>query len=372
MTGLLDLSTEILLIIIDYTLPQKDIYIEQGPFQTWAHRGHAMLLDKSAKGNPYTKHVYDLILSCRRLHNLLKPMLYRDVVATDRLFGKDSSFEVLQRSLGDDRGLEQHVVSAMIHSKGRPIAEMASFFWLPNIENLTIDGFMDWDAPEEQDFAAGTSPVRNLRLLNCGAHESALAMVLSWPFKLEELHYDANQAEWMGHYEGGEEQDWTAEAFVRCLQPHKQTLRTLTLTRPFQDHEGLGTGPGIDLRDFKELRTLHIFDVFLCCWNSEVWRRLPPNLQQLEVFYDDSELTRFVSDEDQQAPFLLNLAPNIERQLPHLRKLHIWSEEKFYDPATGEPQQWHLPPALRRQFDHANLELLVSIEYQFPDFEGWT
>jgi hypothetical protein len=43
-----------------------------------------------------------------------------------------------------------------------------------------------------------TSPVECLRLFDCGAHKEALATILSWLVALKVLHYNAEQAEWIG------------------------------------------------------------------------------------------------------------------------------------------------------------------------------
>lgn len=67
-----------------------------------------------------------------------------------------------------------------------------------------------------------------MRLIECGAHEQALAAVLSWPAALEELQYDACQGAWGGHYEDEPVPDWECAAFVRALQPQKATLKDLT------------------------------------------------------------------------------------------------------------------------------------------------
>jgi hypothetical protein len=67
-------------------------------------------------------------------------------------------------------------------------------------------------------------------------------------------------------------------------------LEELTLTRPTPPHEGLGEGPRIDLSDFRALRTLRIFHLFLVGIEprDQAWRGLPGNLETLEVYYDDT------------------------------------------------------------------------------------
>ncbi|KAL3482696.1 hypothetical protein BJX62DRAFT_221305 [Aspergillus germanicus] len=159
------------------------------------------------------------------------------------------------------------------------------------MNTLTICDFSDWYPLDfDNDDHVGQSTLLRLNLINCGAKEDALAAVLSWPAELQSLHYDADQGEWEGHYENESVVSWTCAAFVRALQHQKVHLQELTLTRVALAHEGLFMGPRIDLHDFNALTTLRILEVFLCGIENprDCWRSLPPNLETLEVSYDDT------------------------------------------------------------------------------------
>ncbi|KAJ5652432.1 hypothetical protein N7507_009858 [Penicillium longicatenatum] len=206
----------------------------------------------------------------------------------------------------------------------------------------------------------GKSPVKALNLIRCGAHEEALATVLSWPAALEVLHYDVEQGEWDGFIDEPDRR-WTCAAFVRTLQPQKGSLKELTLTRPWLDHEGLFNGPRIHLRDFTALTTLRIYHVFLCGEDDplEAWRSLPRSLEELEIFYDDSDLTTFEEDE-----FLSGLLVHKEEHLPRLRRISIASPEIIWDTETQEckpARRWSPPPPLAHALEIAGLTLDVQL-----------
>jgi hypothetical protein len=361
MTDLLDLPGEILLMILDYVLLKHDneaeAAVRNGPttFQDWT--GQYI----NAHENPMsqrTTDIYRLMRSCHRLNKLLKRTFYRDIVVRRGWLGPQPR-ELLKRTLEDDRGLEKYIVSASVPCDDS-IADLTPFFWLPNIHTLTIAKFNDWE-PLEDPPEAGTSPVRVLRLLDCGAHEEALAAVLSWPANLEELHYDAEQGEWAGHYQGHPAQEWTCEAFVRTLQAQKESLKTLTLTRPPLVHEGLGYGPRIDLGDFSLLTTLRIYHVFLCGWDDEreAWKALPKSLEELEVYYDDADVIKFLETEE---TFLVNLIRHKEEHYPRLRKVMVSTPELRWDEEIEEkmePGPWPPPEFLVRECEQAKVELSV-------------
>jgi hypothetical protein len=347
MARLLDLPDELILLIIDHvqadttqiSLPfydRRDVYrrlVEQNPPQR-------------------IKDLRSLCLVSARLNNMLKPILYRNIcVRSNHLQNQ------LKWSLENDPKLEEYIISAIVPCN-RSIIEVYQFFWFPNIQALSIHGFNDWEALEfEDDSHVGTSPVTTLNLINCGAHEEALATILSWPTTLEVLHYDAEQIEWEGHYGDEPAKSWTCAAFVRTLQPHKATLRELTLSRPWLDHEGLGNGLRIDLHDFTALTTLRIYHVFLCGEEDplEAWSSLPRRLERLDVFYDDWELTRF--DEDD---FLRGLLAHKKEHLPYLRTVSIHSPEQTWDSDTEEFKstgQWTPPSPLAQAFKTAGVDV---------------
>ncbi|KAJ5449962.1 uncharacterized protein N7458_006411 [Penicillium daleae] len=360
MARLLDLPDELILFIVNYV--QAGNEQTTLPFFEW---GDAYRSAIEQNPSQRVKDLRSLYLVSRRFNNLLKPTFYRNLCVHAPSF-RNHPLGQLERTLETDPNLEEHIVSAIVPCKDS-ILDIYRFFWFPNIQTLTVLRFNDWEPLEfEDDSYVGTSPVTTLKLIGCGAHEEALAAVLSWPAALEVLHYDAEQGEWEGHYGDEPAKSWTCATFVRTLQPHKETLRELTLTRPWLDHEGLGNGPRIDLSNFTALTTLRIYQVFLCGWDDclEAWKGLPRNLEELEVFYDDTVLTRFDEDE-----FLQGLVVHKEAHLPRLRTVSINSPEmQWEDPQPSGP--WTPPSPLARAFENAGVNLAVWLgATEAPKFE---
>lgn len=371
MVGLLDLPYEILLFIADYLeagIEQSDVQV---PFYRLAD-AHRYAIDHDPPR--IIGELRSLILLCRHFHGLITPILYRDILLRD-CFGERRPRDQLNRTLEQNPGLKEYINSVSI-TCGRPedddsINSLIPFFWYPGMHTLTIHKFNDWSPLEfEHNSHVGTSPVQVLRLIDCGAHEEALAEVISWPAALKILHYDAEQGEWYGHYGDEPAKEWTAAAFVRTLQSQKSTLEELVITRPRLDHEGLGNGPRIKLSEFTTLKTLRIHHVFLCGWDDPlgVWGDLPPNLEVLEVFYDDTDLTRFQveCDTDRYDPFLPDLIRHKKSHLPRLHTVTIYSSERpdGYE-SDGEderkdlPQLWEVPSSLASESEAAGITLKV-------------
>ncbi|KAJ5549850.1 hypothetical protein N7535_002207 [Penicillium sp. DV-2018c] len=334
MARLLDLPNEMILEIFDYlqqtdTKPIKLTFYMVGAAYRYVTQ-HSPL--------ERVKHLHSLLLASRHLNSLLTPIFYRDICVRDHLrIGEKIPIEQLKWTLKKDPSLQEHIVSAILPF-GRSwdqcwIRDIFQVFWFTNIQTLTLYKFNDWKAMGfENNSHVGTSPVQCLRLFWCGAHEEALAAVLSWPAALKVLHYEAWEGEWEDHFEDRPCKPWTCAAFVRTLQPQRRTLEELTMTRPWIDHEGMFNGPRIDLSEFTALQTLRISHVFLCGWDdpSGVWKNLPHNLEVLEVFYDDYDLAEFLSeesDDESYDPFLLDLIRNKRAHLPHLRTVTIHSLE---------------------------------------------
>ncbi|KAL2787784.1 hypothetical protein BJX66DRAFT_340866 [Aspergillus keveii] len=286
-------------------------------------------------------------------------MFYRNICVRENTF-RNRPLDQLKRTLENNPNLKEHIISAIVPCQDS-IYDCYQFFWFPNMQTLSILRFNDWTLKFDDDSYVGTSPVTALNLISCGAHEKALAAVLSWPVALEVLHYDAEQIEWEGPYGDEPGTSWTCAAFVRSLQPQKATLRELTLTRPWLDHEGLFNGPRIDLSDFTALTTLRIYQVFLCGLDDplEAWKSLPRSLEELEIFYDDWDLTRFDEDE-----FLLGLLAHKKEHLPQLRTVSIVSPESTWDTGTqddGPAGPWTPPSPLGRAFESAGLNVDVHL-----------
>lgn len=378
MARLLDLPDEVILEIIDYLQTDtKQIKL------SFYELGDAYRYAISHNPSQRVKYLHSCLLASRRLNSLLTPIFYRDIFVREYYrVGEKIPLEQLKWTLEKSPSLQEHIVSAIIPCgsswRDRSIRDIYRVFWFTNIQTLTIHGFKDWEPMQfENNSHVGTSPVECLRLVDCGAHEEALATVLSWPAALKVLHYDADQGEWEGHYGDEPAKTWTCAAFVRTLRSQRRTLEELTMTRPWLDHEGLGNGPRIDLSEFTALQTLRIYHVFLCGWDDPtgVWKGLPHSLEVLEVFYDDTDLTQFLweSDDEPYDTFILDLIRNKRAHLPHLRTVTIYSFERVYDPEREEylpAGLWTLPSLLAREAEAAGIKLDVWLGYpDAPNFE---
>lgn len=381
MAGLLDLPNEVILIIVEYL--QADIQQLTLPFYELGDAHRYAIHQNPPRRVGYLR---SLLLVSRHLNDLLTPILYRNVFVRD--YGRSDEkkpLDQLQLTLEKNPSLNEDIISAFIPCgsswSDRSIGQVISFFWYANMRTLTIHQFNDWEPLEfGNDSHVGTSPVECLSLIDCGAHEEALAAVLSWPAALKILHYDANQGEWSGHYGDEPAKEWTTAAFVRTLQSQRRSLEELTMTRPWLDHEGLGNGPRIELSEFKALRILRLYHVFLCGWDDwpGVWRDLPPNLEELEVFYDDRDLTRFLDEGDAVSydPFLLDVIRHKTTHLPHLHRVAIYAFERV-DDSESESQSteassghWKLPSSLASEAKAAGIKLDVWLKFaDGPNFE---
>ncbi|CDM27089.1 hypothetical protein DTO013E5_4272 [Penicillium roqueforti] len=374
MAGLLDLPAELILAIGDYLqMGTRQIPL---PFH---ELGDAYRYAIERDPPPSSKSLHSFLLATCRLNSLLQPLFYRDIfVRRYGHVGAPSPLQQLNRSLEKDPGLQEHIISAIIPCDDS-IYDIHHFFWFSNIRDLTIHKFSDWEPLEfPNNSHIGTSPVECLKLIDCGAHEGALAAVLSWPASLKTLHYDAEQGEWEGHIGDEPAKTWTCAAFVRTLQPQKTTLVELTMTRPPLVHEGLGNGPRIDLSEFMALRILRIYHVFLCGWDAPhgVWKGLPHSLEVLEIFYDDTELTEFLSETDnlEHDNFMLDLIQHKRVHLPYLHTVNIYSTETVPNSETEEDVlegSWRLAPSLlAREAKSAGVKLKVWLGYgDNQDFE---
>ncbi|KAJ0416683.1 hypothetical protein BJY00DRAFT_290969 [Aspergillus carlsbadensis] len=353
MAKLLSLPAELILAIVKYVQAEEQAPL---PFYKWADAYEYAVKEARPK---WIKDLHSFCLISRRYYTLLKPMIYRNIYVHDKAF-QEHPLGQLKRTLKNDLLLENYIVSIIAPCRSS-ICDIQHFFRFPNIQALTI--LFDYLDPIkfEGNGLVGKSPVRSLSLIRCGAREEALAAILSWPEVLEVLHYDVDQGEWEGHCVDGITEGWTCAAFVRALQPQKGNLRELTLTRQWLDHEGLGNGPRIDLSGFTALTTLRIYQVFLCGEDDplEAWRSLPSCLEELEIFYDDWDLTTFKEDE-----FLRGLLMQKKEHLPHLRRISIGSPEELWDTENQEYKpagQWVPPPPLKRALELAGLELDVQL-----------
>lgn len=357
MVQFLDLPDELILVIVSYVQAEKG----QGnlPFYKWGD-----LYERAIKQDQpqHKKDLRSLYLVSRRFYRLLKRNYYENICVREGP-SHNHPLDRLKRTLRDEPNLQKFIVSAVVPCT-TSLYDFFCFYWFPNIQTLSILHFKPMDSWEDESGLRqfiGKSPITALNLIRCGAHEEALATILSWPAALEVLHYDVEQVEWDGIYDDEPDKGWTCAAFVRTLQPQMGSLKELTLTRPWLVHEGLFNGPRICLKDFTALTTLRIYHVFLCGTDDplEAWRSLPHSLEELEIFYDDWDLTTFEEDK-----FLLGLLVHKEEHLPNLRRISIASPEVMWDTEKEECKpagRWSPPPPLAHALEIAGLALDVQL-----------
>ena len=332
MPRLTDLANEVLLQIASYLEPDAERHV--GPFHTWGQ-----LLEIQAKrARRQLQTVNALALSCKRLHGLVTPVLYSYIALTDTNRYAQPQLPLLLHTLENNESLKNYVRRAAVG--GLDASQFQALFWLPRIHSLSIRDFADLEAWEwEGEEHVGTSPVRTLRLANCGAHEPTLTDILSWPSALEELWYEADQVEWDGHYEGEEAPGYSVAAVERCLKRQAGSLRKLVFSRPVQCHEGLGYSGVVDLSGFTKLESLSINHVFLVSWDqdSNVCERLPKSLVELDVFYDDHDYVTFMMGDAQRPGWLFDLLEKKRQCCPALERVRILSFE--WDSAMEEQEE---------------------------------
>ncbi|KAL3462815.1 hypothetical protein BJX64DRAFT_258631 [Aspergillus heterothallicus] len=327
------LPAEILLLILQHIRTDR----QQSPPTFFDLADWTKDATESKRCSERTRTLRSLMLTSRHLYALAKPFFYRNILVPQWNIRKRKHLTwQFHQSISRNPELTQYIHSAIINTahfkgydpsipvwgggwqlavyptpdtSGSTAPELcallrALFFTSPHLQHLTIVGFNAWDAllnaagagagaPEL--LPTGTSPLTHLTLPKCGAKEPALASLLAWPRALQSLHYDAVTVAWGSHYHEharspSEEAPWTSAAFVRSLQLQKASLTELSITRPAPEHEGLTEGPRVDLSGFPALRVLRTLDVFLVGTEDAVdaWRGLPPHLEVLEVFYDDT------------------------------------------------------------------------------------
>jgi hypothetical protein len=254
---------------------------------------------------------------------------------------------------------------------GDDIIDVSSVCWLPNLHTVHIRSYRDWDPPEFGDRShERTCGISVLHLSDCGAHEGALTELLSWPIELEELWYQVDQGEWAGHSDDHPYHDWECAAFVRALHCQKECLTSLTFTRTPIVHEGLGDGPKVDLHEFTKLTTLRIFGVFLMGDDARpLLETLPPNLEELEVYYDDTSYVEFLQDVHNQ--WLMDLADWKEAHFKSLRRVSVSTGENglMYvdddDERAGDevavPPRWKPPTHWKEKFEAIGVELRIAL-----------
>ncbi|KAH8197325.1 hypothetical protein TruAng_008529 [Truncatella angustata] len=245
----------------------------------------------------------------------------------------------------------QHV---SINVRGISSAEVFHqlFFWLPKVHTIDLKNYDAWDTEpwdENNQYDVQGSPVKVLRLVECGAHEDPLHEILSFPSALRELWYDVVQIEWSGHWGDTAPVDFSCAAIKRSLGHQIHSLEKLVFTRPRQDHEGFGYNDQLDISDLTALRSLCINQVFLVGYHSDlnIREHMPSSLEELDVFFDDAGYLSFLSHDAPAPVWLFGLLkqPRDEKNsnrpsfTPELKRLRIVSQEwwpEYSEESEGE------------------------------------
>jgi hypothetical protein len=151
------------------------------------------------------------------------------------------------------------------------------------------------------------------------------------------------------------------------------------MTRPTIEHEGLNYGPRIKLSGFTALRFLRIFHVFLEGTDEPetVWMGLPPNLETLEVFYDDRECYPFFGRDDDPdndpawygGRWLRELLRRRRAHFPKLRSIKVFTIEDAPRPwgedydfrLQRDMDTWTLPGSLKTLCEEADADVTVWV-----------
>lgn len=323
MTRLLDLPDELLMAIADFVRGGEDP-------KTFPFSERALAYEKFlTKRLPVQiQYLHSLYLVSRRFYLLLKPTFYRRIYVCSGCCDECEypPLRLLENSLADDAAIKEYIVSAVPPCRGS-IEEVYRFFWFPNIQELSIRRFDDWDSLGlNDDSKVGTSPVKELSLIGCDTGMEALAAVLSWPAGLEVLHLDS----YCGPCLLG---TWaltgssTCAPLTGCLKQQKESLRVLTLTQRTWSSEP-DEEPQLDLSDLTALTTLRICRAFLEGDGNpfETWRKLPSNLEELEIHYTVQFLTLHKDD-----PFLHGLLENRAEHFPKLGTVSTSQDKRRED-----------------------------------------
>ncbi|KAI1319890.1 hypothetical protein F5Y16DRAFT_93637 [Xylariaceae sp. FL0255] len=393
MASLLKFSNEILLEIASFL-----VYHEPSPltqhvgFDGWVNE---IQLRNILAFRLFTRDLKSLSYTCRRLHRVTSVLLYAQIPL---LYRDDRKTEALIETLDNHQDLTSllKIVHVNVERFHDPPIDFHSLFFLPNIQELSIKGCNAWDGWDGDKAArVGTSSVQVLRLLKCGAHETPLTEMLSWPRNLKELWYDVEQGEWDGHYEGDEATGFSCTAVARAMSSLVGSLEKFVFSRPPLDHEGLGYSTLLNLRSFEKLKSLWIYHVFLVAWESEeakVWEHFPRSLEELDVFYDDHDCVTLFGDDAPTPNWLFGLLDRIKEGqdfTPSLRRIRLSSDESIrevedysddederfdgkdfhlipgFDEARGyigNNYTWRPPRMLVEKFISANVSFTIGVD----------
>jgi len=336
-------------------------------------------VESSAQQTKLTQDLFSLLSTCRRLAILLQPLAYKTVSFNQsrKVFAK-----FLATHLVDDSTVN-YPVTMTEEILGLPRQNLVLFdrlLGLPRLKSVVIHdcaphGLVN-AVGHVENALIGSSKVTTVTA-RCDAID--LHALLRLPCALNELSFEwASGSEGYDHHEVLEKMSDLADA----LHEHMNSLRRLTLTRfqpgelRTQFYQPWPVVERIDLRGMSCVTELRIIRAFLVGssltsdWN--VHKTLPPRLQVLTVFYDD---TRY-----RDTPFLQELAEDDigwsgtlaanKRAVPELKVVSILSREWRDEWSKNEQRAERLIRPLRDAFETVGVRLKVDLDVQWGE-ENW-
>ncbi|EPE31197.1 hypothetical protein GLAREA_04164 [Glarea lozoyensis ATCC 20868] len=235
-----------------------------------------------------------------------------------------------------------------------------SFFCLPNLRSLSVEGIRGWDWFEGDalDFSnkTHTSNITCLKFPYSAPAGRDLSEVLSWPKSLLSYHHESCldddrmyscRREWVFMFD--------VEAFVQTLSSQQASLEEIFISSANDD--GAQTFPNlIDLSSFSRLRRVGLMVDHLdwpTLYQDEesptlpISIRLPSGLEELQIELTEEDRFQDYFDRDHQwakhcstwhevgelGEWLCQIAQS-KIKYPNLRKVTIWRDKNAPDVAT--------------------------------------
>jgi hypothetical protein len=207
-------------------------------------------------------------------------------------------------------------------------------FSLPCITSVQLIKTLGWGSLRFQNNALHhTSPVENISLIHCAATDETLAELFKWPKSLKSLAYEILQTDNLAPYSN---QNYECSTFVEALSPQRSSLEKLTFTRTDRGRDLCGIP--LNLSKFtalKSLSTIHEFLISTPFHERSIPRRLPPSLEELQIFYDEGNPGGSWSSLGTGFRYwLIPLLRQKTSRLPRLRRVDLVSPEAT---SWGEP-----------------------------------
>ncbi|KAI1377389.1 hypothetical protein F4677DRAFT_416235 [Hypoxylon crocopeplum] len=342
MVGLLGLPAEVLfevLFQLQFDPPPLPIAEHHLPFFCWPY--HIEITDDVHC--EWAKRLFAVALVCRRLNHIADAALYNHVPLS--VSSRDSRWFLRTSLETPDLGTLVRSVHIVARGWSQPAIDIRPLFWLPNITTLCISRLELMNAWElEDNDRSRMSTVRVLKLLKSAVAEEPLRQMLSWPSALREFWYDVNLYKWVEEddddddddnydcesydsgdkdededenmyedenededenmYEGYEDvsnnqaERFSCEAVERAMSTQADSMERIVIAAEDEIEDALDRSV-LDVSRYGKLKSLAINYLFLVGPDeAEVWRHLPPSLQELEVFYEDLGRIKFLGPHD--------------------------------------------------------------------------